>query len=218
MSKAKEGREGLDGSKSSLFHYYHFAKLVVKPRYFILENVGSMKNSDKELISRFLGVLPVRINSKVFTGQNRDRYYWTNIPVELPDWSGPSFSSVIGVDPSARAMVEKRSEEAKKERREFRKRHGRDYSNFRSKIFVKRDDELANCITANKSANMKISINDEIRYLTPLECERLQGVKDNYTAAVSETQRYKMLGNGFTVPVIAHILKGIKLKRKTKIL
>lgn len=44
------------------------------------------------------------------------------------------------------------------------------------------------------------------RYITPLECERLQTVPDNYTSCVSNTQRYKMLGNGWTVDVIAHIL------------
>ena len=49
----------------------------------------------------------------------------------------------------------------------------------------------------------------KIRLLTPIECERLQTVTDNYTAGVSETQRYKMLGNGWTVDVIAHILSYI---------
>ncbi|MFJ3388881.1 DNA cytosine methyltransferase [Lysinibacillus sp. NPDC086135] len=50
-----------------------------------------------------------------------------------------------------------------------------------------------------------------IRKLTPLEYERLQTVPDNYTSCVSDSQRYKMLGNGWTVDVIAHLLKGIKL-------
>ena len=48
------------------------------------------------------------------------------------------------------------------------------------------------------------------RKLTPLECERLQTVPDGYTEGVSNTQRYKMLGNGWTVDVVAHILKGIR--------
>jgi DNA (cytosine-5)-methyltransferase 3A len=55
-----------------------------------------------------------------------------------------------------------------------------------------------------------ILIEGYIRKLTPIECERLQTVPDNYTDCVSKTQRYKMLGNGFTVDVIAHILRGIK--------
>ena len=50
------------------------------------------------------------------------------------------------------------------------------------------------------------------RKLTPLECERLQTVPDNYTASVSNTQRYKMLGNGWTVGVIAHILTNMETK------
>lgn len=52
------------------------------------------------------------------------------------------------------------------------------------------------------------------RKLTPLECERLQTVPDNYTNCVSNTQRYKMLGNGWTVDIIFHILKGIIKKIK----
>jgi site-specific DNA-cytosine methylase len=56
----------------------------------------------------------------------------------------------------------------------------------------------------------KVSIEDELyRKLTPLECERLQTVPDNYTNHVSKTQRYKMLGNGWTVDVVAHIFGGI---------
>ena len=48
------------------------------------------------------------------------------------------------------------------------------------------------------------------RKLTPLECERLQTLPDNYTEGVSNTQRYKMIGNGWTIEVIKHILKNIK--------
>ena len=55
-----------------------------------------------------------------------------------------------------------------------------------------------------------VSISGNIRRLTPLECERLQTVKDNYTNYVSDSQRYKMLGNGWTVDVIAHIFNYLK--------
>jgi site-specific DNA-cytosine methylase len=55
-----------------------------------------------------------------------------------------------------------------------------------------------------------VSISGNIRRLTPLECERLQTVKDNYTNHVSDSQRYKMLGNGWTVDVIAHIFSYLK--------
>ena len=62
----------------------------------------------------------------------------------------------------------------------------------------------------DESCGQLASINSKIRKLTPVECERLQTVKDNYTNYVSDSQRYKMLGNGWTVDVIAHILKYMK--------
>ena len=61
-----------------------------------------------------------------------------------------------------------------------------------------------------------ILVEGYIRKLTPVECESLQTVPDNYTNYVSNTQRYKMLGNGFTVEVIAHILRGINGKGVNK--
>ena len=56
-----------------------------------------------------------------------------------------------------------------------------------------------------------ILIDGYIRKLTPIECERLQTVKDGFTSIVSDTQRYKMLGNGWTIDVIAHIFNYLKL-------
>ena len=52
-------------------------------------------------------------------------------------------------------------------------------------------------------------LKDFVRKLTPVECERLMTLPDRYTEGVSNNQRYKMLGNGFVVDVVAHILKGI---------
>ena len=66
------------------------------------------------------------------------------------------------------------------------------------------------CKGSNMNGGVMASINKIIRRLTPIECERLQTVKDNYTNYVSDSQRYKMLGNGWTVDVIAHILKYMK--------
>lgn len=62
------------------------------------------------------------------------------------------------------------------------------------------------CTPKDKTLVQKVLLNEiKIRRLTPLECERLPTVKDGYTSVVSDTQRYKMLGNGWTVDVIAHI-------------
>ena len=71
-----------------------------------------------------------------------------------------------------------------------------------------RNDDKSNCLTTVQKDTL-VSTNCVVRRLTPIECERLQTLPDNYTEGVSNTQRYKALGNGWTVDVIAHILRGI---------
>jgi len=75
-----------------------------------------------------------------------------------------------------------------------------------------RDDDKSNALTTVQKDSVVVDNVDDLhwRKLTPLECERLQTVPDNYTNHVSNTQRYKMLGNGWTIEVIAHILKGME--------
>ena len=75
--------KGLDGEKSGLFYEYLRLLTETKPKYFLLENVGGMRSKDKDLITEALGVEPLQINSNIFSAQDRDRYYWTNIPVDL---------------------------------------------------------------------------------------------------------------------------------------
>lgn len=112
----------------------------------------------------------------------------------------------------AAAFTERRTEEAKRIRKEYQKKYGRDFSPRRGKEMFLRNDGKMNCLTATYSMKEHTLLDEKINYrkLTPLECERLQTVPDNYTAGVSDSQRYKMLGNGWTVDVITHILKEIK--------
>ena len=73
-----------------------------------------------------------------------------------------------------------------------------------------REDGKTNSLTTVQKDNVAVNVEElKWRKLTPIECERLQTVPDNYTNHVSNTQRYRMLGNGFTVDVICHLLKGI---------
>jgi DNA (cytosine-5)-methyltransferase 3A len=76
-------REGLKGSKSYLFWKYKEALDITKPKYFLFENVGSMRDEDKVIITDALGVEPVMINADKYLPQNRERYYWTNLPVAV---------------------------------------------------------------------------------------------------------------------------------------
>ena len=216
-----------DDPRSALF--FEFIRLLkeCKPKYFLLENVR-MKKEYLDAITDLVGVEPILINSALVSAQNRQRYYWTNLPVDgqpedkglvLKDILEPSATVVKGGNHEVEIVVqsyrEVRTEESKKSRREVRKKTGKDYTPFRAKELQARDDGKVGTVTPSLNNDHKISLtkNDtqEVywRVLTPLECERLQTVPDDYTGGVSNTQRYKMLGNGWTVNVICHILKGV---------
>jgi DNA-cytosine methyltransferase len=112
---------------------------------------------------------------------------------------------------------EVRTEEAKRLRRESKQKTGKDHTPFRAKKIVPREDEKVGTVTPGLNNDHMISLTKDKyqevywRKLTPLECERLQTAPDNYTNLVSNTQRYKMLGNGWTIEVITHILKNMEL-------
>ena len=88
---------------------------------------------------------------------------------------------------------------------------GRAVANQTKQMLELRKDDKSNAITTVFKDSVVVDEQLTWRKLTPLECERLQTVPDNYTAGVSNTQRYKMLGNGWTVDVIAHILANMEL-------
>ena len=89
-------------------------------------------------------------------------------------------------------------------------RDGSSVANKTKQMLELRKDDKSNAITTVGKDSVVVDEELTWRKLTPLECERLQTVPDNYTEGVSNTQRYKMLGNGWTVEVIKHILGDIK--------
>lgn len=104
-----------------------------------------------------------------------------------------------------KALTEARTEEAKAIRRKMREQ-GKDWSPRRGKETKLREDGMMNTLTANKSVDQLISDEAVVRLLTPTECERLQGFPDGWTEGVSDTQRYKCLGNAVTVNVVEYIV------------
>ena len=107
-------------------------------------------------------------------------------------------------------LTERRTEKAKEIRRQSRKQGGRDFSPRREKELVPRNDALANCLTSGQSMEGFLSNGKRIRRLTPTECCRLQGFDDDWVDELSDTQRYKCLGNAVTVPVIEYILERLE--------
>jgi site-specific DNA-cytosine methylase len=214
QSFSKSGKmEGFDG-KSGLFFEYLRIKEEVKPTYWLLENV-KMKKEWKDIISDYLGVQPILINSNLFSAQNRPRYYWTNILIsDLVD-KGIKLEDIVLDDVLPITLTEVRTEEAKRIRRESML-NGKDFSPRRAKELVQRKDNKSNCLTATFSTKEHLFKNkneDGYRKMLPIEWERLQTIPDNYTLVdgMTNSQRYKMIGNGWTVDVIAHILKNIEL-------
>lgn len=176
--------KGLDGEKSGLFYEYLRLKIELKPKYFLLENVSGMKVKDKDLISSALGVEPIQINSNLFTAQDRDRCYWTNIPVDLDiEDRGILLKDIIldydKVDDNFWYNIP------------F-KYNGDDEKiqctlNLKGHDIMKRVYNIngkVGTLTCCRGGNLqkKIYQNGKCRKLTPLEYERLQTVPDNYTS------------------------------------
>ena len=310
-----------DDPRSALF--FEFVKCVeeLNPKYFLLENV-KMKKEYLDIISEYMGVEPIFINSSLVSAQSRQRYYWTNIPnVEQPEERGIVLRDILEDQPSENpvkhternrrhlkqldekslcmtatmykgagnngmTLVPQKIHDIPKDVLKDNERQRRVYSkegksptllaradspkvmksnkpqhigtavdinghdqikrvyspNGKSptvttcggghrepKVVVGayrgrynedgstsqklelRKDEKTNTITTVQKDN--VSTKDEVywRKLTPLECMRLQTVQDDYLMPVSNSQKYKLLGNGWTIEVIAHILKNMEV-------
>ncbi len=181
-----------DDPRSKLFFDFVRLKDSLKPKYFLLENV-KMKKESEDIITEILGVEPIEINSRLVSAQNRKRLFWTNIP-----FSGkqPEDKQVLLKDILEDDSVTDRD-----------KSHCLDANYFKGGNLKSYFEKNRRQIVFNCGPN---SNNLHWRKLTPLECERLQTVPEGYTEGVSNTQRYRMLGNGWTVDVICHIMEGLK--------
>ena len=257
-----------------------------KPKYFLLENV-KMKKEFQDVITQYMWVQPIEINSALVSAQNRKRLYWTNIPwVKQPEDKNILLKDILETEVDEKYYLTKEQIEKATYNRNWKifksgKRNwslvldrneiwkalaltastfgveSRQWNLVRVWILGKwwqwqrvydavgksvalsalwwwqgaktwlyavaqrwryNEDgkieqniecswsEKANTITSVQKDSMILDQDYRIRRLTPIECERLQTVPDNYTAWVSNSQRYKMLGNWWTVDIISHIL------------
>lgn len=213
LSCCKNDGDGLKGKKSNLFFEYVRILKEVKPKYFLLENVASMREDDKDTISSIIGVQPVMIDSADFSAQYRKRYYWTNIKFETKNYK--KCPLVLG-DIAEEWVEEKYYYNYPLLKIDMTKQVCAimDFKNNEMHKRVFNPAFKCSTLTTCGGGNTQKKILDKgrARKLTPLEYERLQTLPDNYTACVSNTHRYSACGNGWTVDVIAHILKGIKNK------
>jgi len=270
--------------RSSLFFQYAEILNELKQQNpnvkFLLENV-KMKKDFQDIISSFLGVQPVSINSSLVSAQNRTRLYWCNWKITQPEDKGIMLKDIIHENASVdrdKPLCLLAGYDSKFQPKRYFEKHihqavFEDLKEYivpfdktlqilnkeveKGKIGYFRQDSQANrvysihgkavtlcgeagggaakmgqylfgCITPDRVEKRQngqrfndgkkfytltaqdkhgVLVEGYIRKLTPIECERLQTLPDNYTAGVSNTQRYKQLGNGWTVDVITHIFK-----------
>ena len=214
--------------------YFEFVNVLknFKPDWFLLENV-KMKKEFRDVISNDLGVQPLEMNSSLVSAQNRKRLYWTNIPNVVPPEDRNIFLDKVLYRLPHGYMKESLSLERKyptlaaqspgtkhkvvenMELTEYAKswiserignKTGLVYIYYNDKVHVEKSPTLT------KSSNQWGTIGgiivlekEDYRTLTPQECEELQTLPENYTDNVKKTQRYKCIGNGWTVDMIAHI-------------
>ena len=224
-----------DGIGFKLFMEYARALRESKCRYFLYENNYSIHQNIKDEITKFLGVEPIMINSALVSAQSRKRCYWTNIPnVRQPEDKGILLADVLEnavpwqdksycmTSSYHRAVLWNTLE--RKQRTMVAKpvRLGQYGNGGRAeRIYSVHGKSVTLSANAggqgSKTWLYKIDLPDgdyTIRKLTPVEAERLQTLPDNYTAGISNTQRYKCIGNGWTVDVIAHIVRGLRLNER----
>lgn len=236
----RPGRDGLKGKKSKLFYEYLRVLNEVKVKnptvLFLFENVCRISNDDKNIISELLGVEPLKINSALVSAQNRNRYYWTNInDVEQPTDMNILLPHILENNVSEKYYLsEKLSNYINREDRIKKKLTAINgekaltlmsyYDNSKNGTFLcvdcngRIDFEKTNTLTHRYAKGVEtfggnpfLFDGNRYRKFTPVECERLQNVPDNYTDCVSNTQRYRMLGNGWNVNTITHIFKNIPI-------
>jgi len=211
--------------RSRLFFVYldilNYIKSLNPNVKFLLENVR-MKPADRDTITSHLGYNPLCINSSLVSAQNRVRFYWTNWAITEPSNKNIPLSSILqdlGDCPiGVRVREKSKCIRVGGRNSPFGDRHEWDapFQRISKTAKVKPSLTKSACLTGgahsggahsggNHSDMDIIHTETATRRYSTIECERLQTLSDGYTEGVSNSQRYKMLGNGWTVDVIAHL-------------
>lgn len=219
----QDKRIGLeDKERSGLFLECYRVLQEVNPKYFLIENV-KMSKENQDILSEKLGVQPIRINSSLVSAQKRDRLYWTNIPnVTIPEDKGIKLKDVIndGYVPNEKARCLLRNESHGyyngENKKTMAKRFHRFHLGFGNIVFPSKE-YYDNCVkiaekicdgrpTRASYYNDYVGNDfDDMRYLWKDERARLQNVPGNYVDCLTEQEAADVLGDGWTVDVVAHI-------------
>lgn len=212
--------------KSGLFYQCYRILTEINPPYFLMENVASMKESDRDIISSIIGVKPIKFDSKSVAPALRKRYYWTNIPgiTPLKEKDIP-FQSILDSGYTDRekarclAVIDSRPNSTPI------KMFHRYYSTGFTTLIFKSKQHYYDCvaeyerlsggkrkIAAIELDEYKGDVFDGVRYMNQLELERCQTVPQGYTKCLTRNEAADVLGDGWTIDVISHIFSFLPYK------
>jgi DNA (cytosine-5)-methyltransferase 3A len=241
-------RAGINGSRSSLFFVFvdilNHIKSLNPNVLFLQENVGSAAKIDVGIMSRALGVYPVRINSSLVTAQLRDRYYWTNIRTKKnmfdfeTDIPQPKDLGIMFKDIITSGRVERVKSTALLEGY-ISKNTFKDENSKEAQKYLKSRNDIGMCpivyVNTDKHTCLNtgsgrggsqeylkhrnettgmitlIQENEIVRTVNKIEMCRLQGFPDDYCDILTTAKAGSLLGDGWTLPVIEHIFRFIKI-------
>jgi len=206
FSVANIQRKGLKGEKSSLFYEFYRLLKEIKPKYWLLENVR-MEASEYQYISNLLKTYPSRINSSLVSAQMRDRLYWNNFGEEYRDLFDFRYSDIPQPKDKKilfKDIIENGYVTAKKAYCILTS-EARPHKSNKRRFIRWKITGFVNIIFTKE--NLSPFHN---RFLSKIEMERLQTVPENYTKPLNRNQAASVLGDGWTIDVICHILQRIK--------
>lgn len=199
-----------EGFGFELFSKYEEAVKVLRPKYFLYENNYKIAEEITNEITTRLGVQPKVVNSALVSGQQRYRQYWTNINFTLPEDKKICVNDIIDLEDKEEDLMY--CSKIRKECSQYSSKcvrigeigkggqGERIYSAYGKSVTL-----TANGGGRGAKTGLYL-INNVVRKLSCLEAERLQTLPDNYTAILkSKSDRYKAIGNGWTVDIIAYI-------------
>jgi len=223
FSNANKNVTGLAGDKSGLFYQYYRLLQDIHPKYHLLENVRMKPKHERE-VNELMGEKPLRLNSSLFSGQNRHRLYWTNIDVDLRQLPKESVSLQDVLDcgytnrDKSTCLLVSDSRPLRTPYKMFRRYHVHRFTNlvFKSQEHYEQCCEHFNRYFKGLSArevdakivaeNIDVSVYDGVRYLTKHESEKLQTLPVGYCDVLSLKHTRDVCGDGWTVDVIAFLL------------
>lgn len=210
----KNVNSGLLG-KSGIVYELRRALNEIQPKWFMAENVVPSNSNDLKELNKIMGIKGLLINSNSFSAQDRERYYWTNIPIAaMPENNKLVLKDIMENNVNEKFFYQKNFEILNMNKKVCAELKINTMDMNKRVYNPKFKCATLTCISGGYQEK-KVLDHGRPRKLTEIEYERLQGLPDNYTnvevkgRTMSYTKRCSLCGNAWTLPVIKHIFKGL---------